>query len=142
MSNASHATPDSHGDAHASAEHGHLTQTTYIMIFFTLVILTVVTVLIAFKRFDNEMVNVLLALLVATVKATFVARFFMHLKFEGKLIRVIFFVPLALTVLIIAALIPDVGRGLNKVAHLPKQMEPDVSTLDTNNKPIVKMSHY
>ena len=112
------------------------------MIFFTLVILTVVTVLIAFKRFDNEMVNVLLALLVATVKATFVARFFMHLKFEGKLIRVIFFVPLALTVLIIAALIPDVGRGLNKVAHLPKQMEPDVSTLDTNNKPIVKMSHY
>jgi hypothetical protein len=34
--------------------------------------------------------------------------FFMHLKFEGKLIYLIFIVPLTLCVLVIVALIPDV----------------------------------
>src|SRR5438309_1691945 len=82
----------------------------YWMIFYTLVALTVVTVAVAFKRFDNEVVNVLLALLVASIKAMFVAVYFMHLKFEGKLIYCIFFVPLVLTVLLICALLPDIGH--------------------------------
>jgi hypothetical protein len=34
--------------------------------------------------------------------------FFMHLKFEGKLIFMIFVVPLALCVLLVVALLPDV----------------------------------
>ena len=80
----------------------------YYYIFFALVILTVVTVLVAFHRFESEVVNLLLALLVASVKATLVAMFFMHLKFEGKLIYLIFFVPLLLCVLLILALIPDI----------------------------------
>ena len=80
----------------------------YLFIFFSLVILTVVTVLVAMHRFHNEVVNLLLALLVATIKATLVAMFFMHLKFEGKLIYLIFFVPLVLCVLMIVALIPDI----------------------------------
>ena len=80
----------------------------YYYIFFALVILTVVTVLVAFHRFESELVNLLLALLVASVKATLVAMFFMHLKFEGKLIYLIFFVPLGLCLLLIVALIPDI----------------------------------
>jgi cytochrome c oxidase subunit IV len=83
----------------------------YIAIFATLVVLTIVTVCVAFYRFENEVVNLLLALLVASVKATLVAMFFMHLKFEGKLIYMIFFVPLVLCVLLIVALIPDVLHG-------------------------------
>jgi cytochrome c oxidase subunit 4 len=80
----------------------------YYYIFFALVILTVVTVLVAFHRFQSEVVNLLLALLVASIKATLVAMFFMHLKFEGKLIYFIFIVPLLLCVLVIVSLIPDV----------------------------------
>ena len=64
-----------------------------------------------FLRFQNELFNVCLALLIAFVKATFVARFFMHLKFEGKLIRLILIGPLVLCVIMICALIPDIGRG-------------------------------
>jgi cytochrome c oxidase subunit 4 len=101
----------------------------YLAIFFTLVILTVVTVAVAFYRFENEMVNVLLALLVASVKATFVAMFFMHLKFEGKLIYVIFIVPLILTVLLICALIPDIGRGVHHIAHMPPIIKHDAEPL-------------
>ena len=79
----------------------------YLWIFIYLVALTAVTVLVAFKRFDNEAVNVLLALLIASIKASLVALFFMHLKFEGKLIYMIFLVPLALCILLIVALMPD-----------------------------------
>ena len=80
----------------------------YLFIFFSLVILTIATVAVAFHRFENEVANLLLALLIATIKATMVAMFFMHLKFEGKLIYVIFIVPLLLCVLLICALIPDI----------------------------------
>jgi cytochrome c oxidase subunit IV len=80
----------------------------YYAIFAALVVLTVVTVLVAFHRFHSEAINLLLAMLVAATKATLVALFFMHLKFEGKLIYLIFIVPLCLCVLLTVALIPDV----------------------------------
>jgi cytochrome c oxidase subunit 4 len=80
----------------------------YYGIFIALVILTIVTVLVAFHRFQSEFINLALAMLVATTKATLVASFFMHLKFEGKLVRMIFIIPLFLCVLMIVALIPDI----------------------------------
>ena len=80
----------------------------YYAIFGALVVLTIVTVLVAFHRFQSEAVNLLLAMIVAATKATLVALFFMHLKFEGKLIYMIFIVPLLLCVLLTVALIPDV----------------------------------
>ena len=108
------STSESHGRMHETEEpHGMTVPTphhsvNYYYIFFALVILTIVTVLVAFHRFESEVVNLLLALLVASIKATLVAMFFMHLKFEGKLIYLIFFVPLVLCVLLIVALIPDI----------------------------------
>src|SRR5947209_949534 len=116
---------EAHGVSEPHAEH----KINYLMIFYTLVVLTIVTVAIAFKRFPNELVNVLLALLVASIKATFVARYFMHLKFEGKLIYCIFFIPLVLTVILIFALIPDVGRGLHHVFHAPPIIMHDAQPL-------------
>jgi cytochrome c oxidase subunit IV len=97
----------------AEPEHGRTVpephhQVNYVMIFVLLVVLTGVTVAVAFLNIHNELVKVLLALAIATTKAAFVALFFMHLKFEGKLIRVILFVPLCLCVLLIVALIPDI----------------------------------
>ena len=81
----------------------------YLAIFGALVVLTIITVAIGiFLRFSSEAVNVLLALLIAAVKASLVALFFMHLKFEGKLIYLIFIVPLALCVLLVVALLPDI----------------------------------
>src|SRR5688572_15522771 len=97
--------PDEPHGVSVPAPHHHVN---YYYIFFALVILTIVTVLVAFHRFESEVVNLLLALLVATVKATLVAMFFMHLKFEGKLIYLIFIVPLGLCILLIVALIPDI----------------------------------
>src|SRR5436305_172849 len=95
----------------------------YYWIFGLLMVLTVVTVIVGvFLRFENELFNVCLALLIAFVKATFVARFFMHLKFEGKLIRLILIGPLTLCVIMICALIPDIGRGRNVSINDPIAM--------------------
>jgi cytochrome c oxidase subunit 4 len=101
----------------------------YVMIFYTLVALTVVTVLVALHRFDNEAANVFLALLVATIKAGFVATYFMHLKFEGKLIYLILFVPLFLTICLIISLVPDIGRGLHHVMYAPPIVQHDAQPL-------------
>jgi cytochrome c oxidase subunit 4 len=84
----------------------------YFAIFGLLVVLTIVTVAVAFIDIKSEIAKVLLALAIASVKATAVALYFMHLKFEGKLIYLILFVPLALCVLLVVALIPDIVYSL------------------------------
>ena len=99
-----HEPEEPHGVS-APTPHHHVN---YLYIFFALVLLTIATVLVAFHRFHNEVDNLLLALLIASIKATLVAMFFMHLKFEGKLIYFILIVPLTFTVVLICALIPDI----------------------------------
>lgn len=101
----------------------------YIKVFLALTALTVVTVMIGiYLRFESEAVNVLLALLIAATKASLVAMFFMHLKFEGKLIIMIFLVPLALCVLLVVALLPDlhpIGSSSMHMFNVPTQMQAD-----------------
>ena len=111
----SHATPPAAGRMSTEPEEPHgVTQpaphhhVNYYAIFAALVVLTIVTVAVAFIHIESELVKVLVALLIASIKATCVALFFMHLKFEGKLIYMIFIVPLLLCVLLTVALIPDV----------------------------------
>src|SRR5436189_5912942 len=92
--------------AHTEAAPHH--EIPYGKVFIALVALTVVTVAVALHRFEVEIINVLLALAVASVKGSLVALYFMHLKYEGKLIYLIFIVPLCLCLLLICALIPDI----------------------------------
>lgn len=100
----------------------------YLMVFAALVVLTIITVAVGITlRFNNEIVNVLLALLIASIKASLVALFFMHLKFEGKLIYMIFLVPLGLCVLLIVALLPDllpIGDASLQHFNTPEMLYP------------------
>ncbi|MGB7161522.1 MAG: cytochrome C oxidase subunit IV family protein [Tepidisphaeraceae bacterium] len=109
---------DAHGRMPQEPEEPHGTtvpmphhHVNYYAIFATLVVLTAITVGVYFLHPTSELVKILLALLIASVKALLVAYFFMHLKFEGKLIYTIFIVPLILCVLLVVALIPDVLKG-------------------------------
>jgi len=107
----------SHRSEEPLAPHGHDVPgvvhhpVNYVRIFYILIGLTVVTVAGSLYRAPNELINVGLALAIATVKAFFVVSFFMHLKFEGKLIYTIFFAPLMLAIVLAIALIPDIGMG-------------------------------
>src|SRR3954469_14961724 len=101
--------------AHTEAAPHH--EIPYGKVFVALVALTVVTVAVALHRFEVEIINVLLALAVASVKGSLVALYFMHLKYEGKLIYLIFIVPLCLSVLLICALIPDIVLTNPETSH-------------------------
>src|SRR6476661_10827710 len=83
----------------------------YVAIFFTLVVLTIVTVAVAFIGLKQEWQKVLLALAIASAKASFVVLYFMHLKFEGKLIYLILIVPVTFCIILVVALLPDISFG-------------------------------
>ncbi len=72
----------------------------YIIVFLTLMVLTVVTVAVSYLDLPVAMA-VTLALLVATVKGSLVACYFMHLISEKKLIYAV----LVLTVVFFVALL-------------------------------------
>jgi cytochrome c oxidase subunit 4 len=60
----------------------------YIGIFLILLAGTILTVLAAFRDFPGPL-NAVLALTIATIKATFVVLYFMHVRYSGRLIWVV-----------------------------------------------------
>jgi cytochrome c oxidase subunit 4 len=90
---ASHsAVSDKHGSTPAVAGHGHDSHDvskavrTYLLVFGALIVGTILTVWASFINFGTPSMNIVVALIIATVKAGLVAGFFMHLLDERKLI--------------------------------------------------------
>ena len=79
-----------------------------IAVFIALIVLTVVTVIVS-RLGLPRLPSFAVALAIAGVKASLVALYFMHMRFAVRPIYVIAIVPLFLTILVIAALLPDVG---------------------------------
>jgi len=74
---------ESHGHAHADdgAVHVHIASTQfYVGIFLALVCLTILTVKVSYYDFGEA--NILVAMAIATAKASLVATFFMHLRHD------------------------------------------------------------
>jgi cytochrome c oxidase subunit 4 len=69
-------------------------------------------VVVAFVHLESELTKVLVALTIASIKAAFVALYFMHLKFEGKLIYLILLLPVFLCIVLVISLIPDIVHAL------------------------------
>ena len=67
-------------------EHHILPMKLYVNVFVALLFLTAATVFVA--QFDFGSMNTVIAMLVATVKATLVGLYFMHLKYDDKLYSV------------------------------------------------------
>lgn len=86
---------------------GHvLPLNTYLITLGTLLVLTVVTVAVA--QLDFGSMNAVVALFIASIKALLVACFFMHLKFEKKLIIMFAIYPIILLFLFIGSNLLDV----------------------------------
>ena len=60
----------------------------YIGIFLILLVGTLLTVLAAFRDFPGPL-NAVVALTIATIKATFVVLYFMHVRYSGRLVWVV-----------------------------------------------------
>jgi cytochrome c oxidase subunit 4 len=82
----------------------------YLTIFLALVVLTAATVGVYYVDLGQP-AGVIVAMAIASCKATLVALYFMHLRFEVRPLYIVVGVPLVLTAILILALVPDIGRG-------------------------------
>jgi cytochrome c oxidase subunit 4 len=78
---------------------------TTLAVFAALLLLTVVTVLVSYV--DLGAGNVVVALLIASAKASLVALFFMHLKGEGRLVWGFALFPIVFLLLILLGTLTD-----------------------------------
>ena len=81
---------------------------TYLAIFGALAVLTALTVGVSYLHL-NRAGAIAVALAIAAIKVSLVAAFFMHLKFEKKLIHVIFYTAVIFVFILLALVLPDLG---------------------------------
>jgi caa(3)-type oxidase subunit IV len=96
--------------AHAAhAAGGHSSEADYMKIFFALFFLTVLE-LGSTQLPVGKVFIILLLVILAFTKAGLVGMYFMHLKFEGRWKHILLVPPALLAVVLVFALMPDVGR--------------------------------
>jgi cytochrome c oxidase subunit 4 len=98
---------DSHAPHAEAHEHPHVN---YMRIFWTLLFLTVAEYFYAMLTQDHFVLLVLGLMTLALVKASLVGLYFMHVKFEGKWVYATIVPACILAVLLVLALMPDIGR--------------------------------
>lgn len=113
-------------DAHSSDISKHLRL--YIGVFLALLVGTVVTVGMYYVHFESVALTVTIALVIATVKASLVALFFMHLSAERRSIYTF----LGLTVFFFAGLMGLTVWALNDFPAL---------SVSTQQVPVLKAPH-
>jgi cytochrome c oxidase subunit 4 len=91
---------------HDSGEPHIVGNSVYIMVWVALMILTAITVWVA--RHNFGVFNIVVALGIASIKASLVALYFMHLKYEDKLTWTFAVYPLFLLALLIGLTASDV----------------------------------
>jgi cytochrome c oxidase subunit 4 len=102
-----HNNHDSHG--HDDLGLGHiLPKKVYWSVFWALMVLTVITVVVAkVKAFDFGSLNLVIAMAIASVKASLVALYFMHLKYENPILWIYVAFPLILLGLLLGGVFID-----------------------------------
>lgn len=90
---------------------------TYLMVFASLGVLTLMTVGVAYMNLPGSM-GVIIALLIAVTKATLIGAFFMHLREEGKFINFSIGVCLMLVMVLLVFVMPDIGLVEEELAGI------------------------
>jgi cytochrome c oxidase subunit 4 len=105
-------------DKHTESHHHILPLKVYFSVAVALLVFTVITVAVAQFHFGEF--NLLIAMLVAIIKASLVALYFMHLRYDNKIYAVVFVGSLMfLAVFITFTMIDTLRRGdiYEEVAH-------------------------
>lgn len=112
---------DSHG-GHGELQMGHHHVSSAAMFFNVLVALLILTVItVAVSRVDFGSANMLIAMAIASVKAALVMGFFMHLKWDTAINKIIFFGSfLFLSLLFIFTLADQATRRMDSEWHVRK----------------------
>ena len=101
-----------HGhDAHGYGPHHVTSSKTFLNVLLALLVLTVITV--AASRVDFGAANLLIAMLIASVKASLVIAIFMHVKWDTAINKIVFLSSfLFLSLLLIFTLSDQATRGM------------------------------
>ena len=91
----------------ASAEHHATPYSLYVAVWAALIVLTATTVGVSYVNLPN--VAILTALLIATIKASLVLLYFMHLRFEGRLYFTMMLVALVTYAIFLGLTFSDYG---------------------------------
>jgi len=91
----------------------------YIGVFWWLLALTVIEIAVIYLPIARLLIGILLVGL-ALSKASLVAMYFMHLKFEARTLGLIALTPLVLCVLLIFALLPDLSATPHRTTESPQ----------------------
>ncbi len=89
------------------AAHHIVSPATYAVVLGVLLVLTIATVLVAYVNFPG-LWNLVIALGLATIKGTIVTMWFMHVKYSGKLIKIVIVTSLMFLMLMIFGTLMDV----------------------------------
>jgi cytochrome c oxidase subunit IV len=110
----------------AAQDHGaHDHSKSYINVLLALSVLTAVTVAVSHVHFGRAG-NIAVGLAIATVKASLVVLFFMHLKYEQRWWAAIVLFPLLLVMIIIGSNLPDTAlNGADTGKHDSLLSPPD-----------------
>jgi caa(3)-type oxidase subunit IV len=119
--NAHDSSHDGHG-GHGELQMGHHHVSSAAMFFNVLVALLILTVVtVAVSRVDFGSANMLIAMAIASVKAALVMGFFMHLKWDTAINKIVFFGSfLFLSLLFIFTLADQATRRLDSEWHVRK----------------------
>ena len=88
----------------------------YLQVFAWLAVLTAVEIAVIYMPIPHLAIALMLVLLAAT-KAALVAMFYMHLALEKRTLAYIALTPAVLCVLLIFALLPDLGAFTRALTH-------------------------
>lgn len=83
-------TQAAHTQAHSEESHVHGGPMVYGAVLGGLLVLTVITVGASYINWGSGMTNVIIAMLIASLKASLVALFFMHLRWDRPISAIIF----------------------------------------------------
>lgn len=91
---------------HAHVEKHLTSYKTYFIVWLALTIFTAITIAVSYVNFG--VLNIVIALAIASFKAALVALFFMHLRYEDKVTWIFALYPLGLLALLIGLNISDI----------------------------------
>ena len=95
-----------HGNHHSHDELGHVVpESVFLKVLIALLVLTAVTILAA--KVDMGKWNIVGALVIASVKASLVIYFFMHGKYENRIIWTYILIPFILLAIMIGGVFTD-----------------------------------
>jgi caa(3)-type oxidase subunit IV len=97
----------------------------YMYVFYSLTVLTIVEVTVAYMSVLPLLIMGFLLVVLALVKACLVGMYFMHLKFEKRTLGIIAMTPLILCTLLILALLPDLTGTARKSTIVAEQVQPE-----------------